>query len=104
MNMNLERSEDEIKKVLQDYFQNDYDTAEFCYVNEITETDLQLWIEKYPQQRAAFIDLVAKQELKSQSLPKKNQRIELKLFARVTDEGIEIYKETSASFLKSLRP
>jgi len=68
MNTSLNLPEDHIKKILQDYFQNDYDIKEFCYVNEITEAQLQLWIEKYPDEKPAesngFVEIVPVEDRK----------------------------------------
>lgn len=107
MNTSLNHSEEEIRKILRDYFQNDYDVVEFCYVNEITEDQLHHWIQKYPDERpeqtTGFLELLKSEERKNSVRSKKSQVIEPALFARITSEGIEIYKETSANFLKSLR-
>jgi hypothetical protein len=105
MNMNFSLPEQEIKKILQDYFQNDYDTTEFCYINEITEAQLQLWIEKYPDQKPAqsngFVDIVPAQDRKPVG-NKRRQAVETgTLFARIGD--IELYQHVPAAYLKSLK-
>jgi len=106
MNMSSNRPEETIKKILQDYFNHDYDITEFCYFNEITEATLQQWIQQYPQDKAAgsepFLEIVPTEERKSPGRPKRQQAIETGiLFARVGD--IELYQQVPAAYLKSLK-
>ena len=105
MNTSLNRPEEEIKKILQDYFQNEYDIKEFCYVNETTEAQLQLWIEKYPDEKPAesngFAEIVPTEDRKP-GRPKRQQSIQTgTLFARIGD--IELYQYVPSDYLKSLK-
>jgi len=107
MNTNLKLSEEAIKKLLQDYYQTDFNIEDFCYINEITEVDLQQWIEKYPDLKASGstipIEIVDAEPPKTTTrASRKQQTAETgALFARIGD--IELYQYVPHSYLKSLK-
>lgn len=106
MNTTTNLQEEDILKLLDEYFQTDYSVKDFCYFNDgLDETLFLSWIDKYaPQHSAAvspFVDIILKEDRK-QGRPRKQQGTDTpQLFARVGD--IELYQQVSAAFLKSLR-
>lgn len=113
MNTALNMQEEDILRLLEEYFQTDYSIKEFCYLNEdIDEETFSVWINKYAPERAInpFADINIKETGADQGIrderkpgrPKKQQPDPAPvLFARIGD--IELYQQVSSSYLKSLK-
>lgn len=100
-----------VSELLEEYFQSGYSIKDFCFLKEtIEEATLHSLIQKHCPERALpdddpffDINIMVKEDRKNPGRPKKPHLAEPVLFARVVGEAIEIYRETSSNYLKSLR-
>ena len=87
----VHRSEEEILKHLADQEEGEFSVKEYCEMMEINEQTFNSWVKKYrgreEEKGFAHVQIIP-------SSPKQE------LFAEVN--GIRLYKEVSAEFLKAL--
>lgn len=89
----IHRSEEEILKHLSDQEESGFSVSDYCQMYDIIEQTFYSWIKKYrksEEEEKGFttIEIVASKEAKAQ------------LFAEVN--GIKLYREVSADYLKAL--
>jgi transposase-like protein len=89
----VHRSEEEILKLLEEQEQSGFSVKEYCEVSDINEATFYSWIKKYrksEEEEKGFttIEIIPSKETKPQ------------LFAEVN--GIKLYREVSAEYLKAL--
>lgn len=100
--MNFNRSEADIRRILDEYFKSGYSLSEFCTIEEFDEPIVQGWVEKYFPELAddGMLELNINPNLREE--PKKvNPKKQPTLFAKVGD--IELYHQVPAAYLKSLK-
>jgi len=102
MPTNTNRSEADIRRILDEYFKSGCSLTEFCTIEDLDEPMVQDWIEKYFPELAddGLMELNVNPNLRDE--PKKpGPKKQPMLFARVGD--IELYHQVPAAYLKSLK-
>jgi transposase-like protein len=89
------RSEEEILKHLKDQEESGFTQSEYCQMFDINEQTFSSWIKKYrksEEEGSSFttIEIIPSREAKPQ------------LYAEISRDGIKLYKEVSAEYLKIL--
>ena len=111
---NTQFTEADIRKLVDEYLGSDHSLKSFCLASELDEAHMQAWLDQYSTEQPGednpfYIGNIKEgmigpvRDMPSKPAPKKPQQTSMPtLFARVCD--IEIYKEVSAAYLKSLKP
>lgn len=90
MKQRIQRSEQEILKMIDEYEKSGFNLKEYCEVSELNEQTFSTWLRKYKRSSEDGFTTI-------EIVPSKNSAL---LFAEVN--GIRLYKEVSAEYLKSL--
>ena len=90
----IHRSEEEILKHLIDQEESGFSVKEYCEMYDINEQTFNSWIKKHrksEEEEKGFttIEIIPSKETKPQ------------LFAEISKDGVKLYKEVSADFLKA---
>jgi transposase-like protein len=91
----IHRSEEEILKHLSDQEESEFSVKEYCEMFDINEQTFNSWIKKHRRSEEdekgfTTIEIIPSRDAKPQ------------LYAEISKDGIKLYKEVSAEFLKAL--
>jgi len=96
VNQRIRRNEEEILKHLSDQEESGFSPKEYCEMYDINEQTFNSWIKKHrnksEEEESGFasIEFIPSREAKPQ------------LFAEINKDGVKLYKEVSAEFLKAI--